>query len=256
MADAIDQWNAKLKPMKLFKIFSAILVTAAMLSCGGQSTKKAVQNVKLETEVDSVSYSIGLSIAESLKKDNMDEINPKAFMKAFYDMKEGNEYEIEQSQIRRIITAYQTKKKDEQKDVNLEKSEKFLEENKKKEGFEVTESGLQYKVLEEGSGESPEKGDRVRVHYEGTLTDGEVFDSSYERDEPTEFQVERVIPGWSEALKKMKEGSKWKIVIPPDLAYGERGAGQAIGPNEALIFTVELMEVMEGEKQTEEKSQQ
>ena len=239
--------------MKIVQILASLLAVAILAGCGGQSAKKAVKDVELKSEKDSVSYSIGLSIAESLKKDNMDDINPQAFMKAFYDMKENKDYDIKPEETQQIIQTYANKKKDEQKQANLEKSKKFLEENKKKEGFEVTESGLQYKVIDEGSGKSPGENDRVKVHYEGTLSDGEVFDSSYERDEPAKFRVNRVIPGWTEALKKMKVGGKWKVVIPPELGYGERGARGAIGPNEALVFEVELLEILPPK---EEKQQQ
>lgn len=242
--------------MRIIQIIGTVLIAAVLMSCGGESAKKAVKNVELNDEIDSVSYSIGLSIAESLKKDNMDNINPEAFIKAFFDMKEGNEYKIDQQKAKGIIQTYHQKKRNEQLSENMDRSKKYLEENKEKEGFKVAESGLQYKIVEKGDGESPEEGDRVKVHYEGTLTDGEIFDSSYERDEPAEFQVDRVIPGWTEALKKMKVGGKWEIVIPPELGYGERGAGQAIGPNEALIFEVELLDVMEGEKQDKKQQMQ
>ncbi|MBL4603961.1 MAG: FKBP-type peptidyl-prolyl cis-trans isomerase [Emcibacteraceae bacterium] len=119
----------------------------------------------------------------------------------------------------------------------------FLEENKNKEGITVTDSGLQYKVLLEGTGNSPKATDRVTVHYEGTLTDGTVFDSSYERGQPIDFGLNQVIRGWTEGVQLMKEGAKYKFFIPSELAYGSRGAGGLIGPDEDLIFTVELIRV-------------
>lgn len=128
-------------------------------------------------------------------------------------------------------------------DIALAKGEKFLEENAKKEGVIVTESGLQYKVLTEGTGKSPAATDTVLVHYEGTLIDGKVFDSSYKRGEPIEFPLNRVIAGWTEGVQLMKEGAKHRLYLPSRLAYGPRGAGRDIGPNEALIFDVELLKV-------------
>ncbi|HAL72007.1 MAG TPA: peptidylprolyl isomerase [Verrucomicrobiales bacterium] len=128
-------------------------------------------------------------------------------------------------------------------DIALAKGEKFLEDNAKKEGVVVTASGLQYKVITEGAGKSPSATDTVLVHYEGTLIDGKVFDSSYKRGEPIEFPLNRVIAGWTEGVQLMKEGAKYRLYLPSKLAYGPRGAGRDIGPNEALIFDVELLKV-------------
>ena len=124
-----------------------------------------------------------------------------------------------------------------------ERAEKFLMENKTKEGVKTLPSGLQYKVIKDGDGKTPKLTDTVVTHYRGTLLDGTEFDSSYKRNEPAEFPVNRVIKGWTEALQLMKEGSKWMLYIPPNLAYGERGAGRAIGPNETLVFEIELLKV-------------
>ncbi|MFQ5448203.1 MAG: FKBP-type peptidyl-prolyl cis-trans isomerase, partial [Saprospiraceae bacterium] len=132
-------------------------------------------------------------------------------------------------------------KKEMQKQKNLEEGRAFLEANKKREGVHVTESGLQYEILKEGSGPTPKAEDKVRVHYHGTLIDGTVFDSSVERGEPITFPVTGVIKGWVEALQMMQAGAKWKLFIPSNLAYGERGAGAQIGPNAVLIFEVELL---------------
>ncbi|MHA3773950.1 FKBP-type peptidyl-prolyl cis-trans isomerase [Verrucomicrobiota bacterium sgz303538] len=125
----------------------------------------------------------------------------------------------------------------------MEKGEKFLKENAAKEGVKTLPSGLQYKVLKQGEGKSPKATDTVSVHYKGTLIDGKEFDSSYKRGEPAEFPVNRVIKGWTEALQLMKEGDKWMLYIPSNLAYGSRGAGRDIGPDETLIFEVELLKV-------------
>ncbi|MEN3940355.1 FKBP-type peptidyl-prolyl cis-trans isomerase [Prosthecobacter sp. SYSU 5D2] len=128
-------------------------------------------------------------------------------------------------------------------DIALAKGEKFLEDNAKKDGVTVTASGLQYKVITEGTGKSPSATDTVLVHYEGTLIDGKVFDSSYKRGEPIEFPLNRVIAGWTEGVQLMKEGAKHRLYLPSKLAYGKQGAGRDIGPNEALIFDVELLKV-------------
>jgi FKBP-type peptidyl-prolyl cis-trans isomerase len=131
---------------------------------------------------------------------------------------------------------------------NLEKGQAFLEENKTLSGVIELESGLQYKVIEEGTGRSPKENDRVKVHYTGKLLSGEVFDSSLDRGQPAEFALKGVIKGWTEGLQHMKEGGKYELYIPADLAYGQRGGGQTIGPNETLIFEVELLEVIPAEE--------
>jgi len=144
---------------------------------------------------------------------------------------------------RKEAQAAQQKVKAEQGEKNMQEGPKFLEENKTKEGVVVLPSGLQYKVLTEGTGKSPKATDKVKVHYKGTLINGKEFDSSYKRGTPAEFPVNGVIKGWTEALQLMKEGSKWMLYLPSDLAYGPRGAGGDIGPNATLIFEVELLEV-------------
>jgi FKBP-type peptidyl-prolyl cis-trans isomerase len=146
---------------------------------------------------------------------------------------------------RTYIQAYFQKIAESEGTNNRAEGEAFLATNKEKDGIVVTESGLQYEILEVGDGPKPTADQQVKVHYTGTLLDGTVFDSSVERGEPATFGVGQVIPGWTEALQLMPEGSKWKVYIPGDLAYGERGAGADIGPNAALIFEVELLEVIE-----------
>ena len=126
---------------------------------------------------------------------------------------------------------------------NLKEGSQYLEQNKQKDGVKFTESGLQYKIIEEGQGESPSATDKVTTHYRGTLIDGTEFDSSYKRGEPMQFPVNGVIPGWTEALQMMKPGAKWELVIPPELAYGEHGVGNIIGPNSTLLFEIELLEI-------------
>jgi len=210
-------------------------------------------DVGLETANDTLSYAIGADVARSLDQQGMSEIDPQIMVAAIRDILidkgEGKLDEIEGNMaIREYMTRKQTEMAQEQQakaQENLQKAQQFLEENKAKEGIQVMESGLQYLVLEAGDGPTPEEGDQVVAHYEGKLVDGTVFDSSLKRGEPLTIGVNQVIPGWTEALLNMKVGSKWRLFIPPDLGYGVRGAGQDIGPNEALIFEVELLEIVE-----------
>ena len=145
--------------------------------------------------------------------------------------------------LRQRIMAEQQKAFEEQGAKNLSEGKAFLAENQKKERVKTLPSGMQYKVLSEGSGKTPKATDTVTVHYRGTLIDGKEFDSSYKMDKPAIFQVNGAIPGWTEALQLMKEGTKWQLFIPPELAYGERGTGSRIPPNSTLIFEVELISV-------------
>lgn len=209
-------------------------------------------DVSLKTEADTLSYSLGYQngqfMAESGMSQDIDPELVKAGLEQALNEKEGlvSTMEMKQAIQKFQIEARQKaqQKKIEESKGNKEKGEKFLADNKEKEGVKVTESGLQYKVLEKGTGKSPNKEDQVRVDYEGTLVDGTVFDSSYERGEPATFPLNRVIPGWTEGLQLMKEGAKYKFFIPGDLAYGQNPPpGSPIGVNETLIFEVELHEV-------------
>jgi FKBP-type peptidyl-prolyl cis-trans isomerase FklB len=178
------------------------------------------------------------------------DINLDVYSSGIKDALSGMKPQMSQEEIRAAITglqqrlqAAQQKELKEKAAKNLEESKKFFAENQKKEGIKTLPSGLQYKVLTEGSGKMPKAEDTVTVHYKGILIDGTEFDSSYKRGQPATFQVNGVIKGWMEALQLMKEGSKWQLFIPSDLAYGERGAGRTIPPNSALIFEVELIAV-------------
>ena len=207
-------------------------------------------NAELESDIQKVSYAYGVDVGKTLEDQGMTELNYTAFKQGLKDGFSGEDPKLSDKEIQEVMKSYaektannRRKKMKEEGDKNLKKSQEFLEENRSKSGIQVTESGLQYKVIEEGDGASPTANDRVKVHYKGTLIDGTVFDSSYQRGEPITFKVSGVISGWTEALQIMKEGSTYKLFIPPDLAYGERGARGAIGPNQALIFEVELLEV-------------
>lgn len=211
----------------------------------------AAEKVELKTQKDKVSYSIGLDIGNNLKKQSVD-INPDAFAKGLKDAFAGSKPVMTEQEIREIMTAFQqemiAKQIERSKGLgekNKKEGEAFLAGNKKKEGVVTLPSGLQYKVIKEGDGKTPKATDTVTVNYRGALVDGTEFDSSYKRGEAADFQVGSVIAGWTEALKLMKEGAKWQLFIPANLAYGERGAGNAIGPNAVLIFEIELISVTE-----------
>jgi FKBP-type peptidyl-prolyl cis-trans isomerase FklB len=197
----------------------------------------------LNTEMEKVSYSLGVNVAKSVKNQGLTSIDSEAIAQAFTDVFEGNELKISEQESNLILQDYFGKLAKEAQSANVEAGEKFLDENAKRDGVTTTATGLQYEVLTEGSGDSPKETDQVTVHYHGTLIDGTVFDSSVERGQPATFPVNGVIPGWVEALQLMKTGAKYKLFIPSNLAYGERGAGGSIGPNATLIFEVELISI-------------
>ncbi|MFN3403523.1 MAG: FKBP-type peptidyl-prolyl cis-trans isomerase [Cytophagaceae bacterium] len=205
--------------------------------------QKAPETFTLKNQTDTLSYSLGVNIAQNLKQQGFDELNIEAFAQAFKDVASKKNLIIQPEEGRNIINNYFMAKQNAKADKNLQEGKKFLEENKKKEGVVTLPSGLQYQVLKEGNGPTPKATDKVTTHYHGTLIDGTVFDSSVERGQPATFPVNGVIQGWVEALQLMKVGSKWRLFIPSNLAYGERGAGEAIGPNATLIFEVELISI-------------
>jgi len=197
----------------------------------------------LNTEMEKVSYSLGVNVAKSVKNQGLESIDSDAVAKAFKDVFEGNTLEISEEEANIILQDYFGKIANKKQEVNIEAGKKFLEENAKRDGVVTTATGLQYEVIQAGSGDSPKETDQVTVHYHGTLIDGTVFDSSVERNQPATFPVNGVIPGWVEALQLMNPGAKYKLFIPYNLAYGERGAGGAIGPFSTLIFEVELISI-------------
>ena len=205
------------------------------------------KKIELKDEKAKASYSVGYQFGQNLKKMHAD-LDAGVLSKGLEDALSGKESLLSEEEMgsslsdlrQKSMAAVQQELK-EQAEKNLVEGEKFLAENKTKEGVKTTASGLQYKVLTEGEGPSPNAGDTVTVNYRGTLIDGTEFDSSYKRGEPATFPLTGVIPGWTEALQLMKKGSKWELYIPPDLAYGERGAGNRIPPNSTLIFEVELI---------------
>ncbi|GHA60526.1 FKBP-type peptidyl-prolyl cis-trans isomerase [Pontibacter akesuensis] len=194
---------------------------------------------------EKISYIIGRDMAANLKKQGL-EVEPESFMKGFKEIEAGTASSLSQQEVQEAMMALQqemAQKQDASGGENKAAGEAFLAQNKNKEGVKTLASGLQYEVLQEGNGKSPSASDTVTTHYHGTLIDGTTFDSSYERGQPATFPVNGVIAGWTEALQMMKEGSKWRLYIPANLAYGAQGAGDVIGPNSTLIFDVELLQV-------------
>lgn len=194
--------------------------------------------------MDKFSYAIGLGIGQNLWSMDARNIQVEDFAQAIKDVLEGNKTAMTHDEAREIVNKFFTELEEKANSENIEKGKAFLEENKKKENIVTLPSGLQYEVIKEGNGKKPKATDRVRCHYEGTLIDGTLFDSSIKRGEPAVFGVNQVIQGWVEALQLMSEGSKWKLYIPSELGYGAHGAGEMIPPHSTLIFEVELLEVL------------
>jgi len=219
------------------------IISFALLSLTG-SVFGQDKSTPLKDSKDKVSYSIGLNIGFNLKKQNVS-INPDTFVLGLKDALAGKP-QMTDEQVKETMTAFEKEMIDKQKAAGVKNGadgEKFLAENKKKEGVKTTASGLQYKVVKEGTGAQPKEKDTVMANYRGTLIDGTEFDSSYTRGQPATFPVSGVIKGWTEALQMMKVGSKYQLFIPAKLAYGERAIGPDIGPNSTLIFEVELLDV-------------
>ncbi|MEE3384278.1 MAG: FKBP-type peptidyl-prolyl cis-trans isomerase [Prevotella sp.] len=201
--------------------------------------------------MDKLSYGLGLGIGQQLAQMNIEGLNIDDFADAIRDVINGNKLKVEHREAQQIVQNYfaeQEKKmqaeRAEKGKAAKEEGEKYLAENAKKEGIVTTASGLQYKVLKEGTGKQPKATDKVRCHYEGFLIDGTVFDSSVQRGEPAVFPLDGVIVGWTEGLQLMREGGKYRFFIPYKLGYGEGGAGASIPPFATLVFDVELLEVL------------
>ncbi len=227
------------------------MLSIVLLACQAY----AEESGSLKSQKDKISYIIGLEVGGNLKKQSI-EVDTDIFMKGLRDGFAGNKPLMTEQEMNETKTAFSQemmKKREEEMKKTAEKNKKaeeaFFAENKKKEGVITLPSGLQYKVVTEGTGKAPTITDTVTVNYRGTLVDGTEFDSSYKRGQPATFPVKGVIPGWTEALQLMKEGAKWQLFIPSKLAYGEKGAGNTIGPNSALIFDVELISVKSAEKE-------
>ena len=194
--------------------------------------------------MDKISYALGLSIGNNFLTSVIKDLKIEDFIKGVNDVFSENTPEISYDEAKQIINEYFVKLQAEQIQLNKEAGEEFLRINKEKAGVTTLPSGLQYEVLQKGTGNKPKATDKVKCHYHGTLVNGTVFDSSVQRGEPAVFGVSQVIPGWVEALQLMETGSKWRLFIPSELAYGERGASDTIGPNSTLIFDVELLDIV------------
>ena len=195
--------------------------------------------------MDKFSYAIGLGIGQNLLSMGAKGIAVDDFAQAIKDVLEGNQTAISHTEARDIVNKYFAELEEKMDAANIEAGKKFLEENKKREGVVTLPSGLQYEVITEGNvGRYAKATDQVQCHYEGTLIDGTLFDSSIKRGQPATFGVNQVIPGWVEALQLMPEGAKWKLYIPSDLAYGAQGAGEMIPPHSTLVFEVELQKIL------------
>ena len=209
------------------------------------------QETPAMNQKDKVSYSIGMEIGKNLKTQSLD-VNPEFLAKGLKDSFSDGKPLMTDDEMREVLIGFQKEMMAKQQELakqlgekNQKEGDAFLAENKKKEGVITLPSGLQYKVIKAGSGNKPKATDNVSVHYQGTLTNGTEFDSSYRRGQPVSFPVNGVIPGWTEALQLMEVGAKWQVVIPSNLAYGDRGAGPQIGPNSTLIFEIELLSIEE-----------
>ena len=230
--------------MKFVKVLVFMLFVVS-LSYAQQEEKK----LQLKSFEDSVSYCIGQNIGKNLKDPNM-KINFDALSEGMKDLLSGTSL-LKEDEIQKVLMAFNqkmmAKRNEEMSEIKIKNkkiADEFLAANKTKEGVVSLENGLQYKVLKSGTGPSPKDTNVVKVHYRGTLLDGREFDSSYKRGEPAEFPLNQVIKGWTEALQLMHVGDKWELYIPPELGYKEQGAGEMIQPNSALIFEVELLDIV------------
>jgi FKBP-type peptidyl-prolyl cis-trans isomerase FklB len=229
------------------KLIIALFFLVSLITNLTAQVQEVSQDNPLKNATDSLSYSFGFLIGNNIMTQGVKELNHDLFIKGFNSGFTNEQPIMKIEECNTYVQDYFNKQITEESNMNLEKSAEFLIANRTKEGVVTLPSGLQYKILVPGEGTPPLATDQVRVHYTGTFIDGTVFDSSIERNEPIVFGVGEVIPGWTEALQLMKPGAKWMLYVPPALAYGEKGAGGVIGPNQALIFEVQLIEVIPGE---------
>jgi FKBP-type peptidyl-prolyl cis-trans isomerase len=229
--------------MKNSYLYLGMLIAGSFqYACGQTSGQKTQSGIVLKTKADSAAYAFGISIAKDLRAAGMKDIPADILLKSIQHGLKSDSTEWNDELLSNLIRSAIEEGRNKENEVLKAKAEKFLEENKQKSGVQVTESGLQYEILREGTGEKAKLTDSIVVHYKGTLLDGKEFDSSYERDEPLKFIPEQVIPGWQEGMQLMNVGSQYRLYIPYQLGYGERGAGGGeIPPYSVLIFEVELL---------------
>lgn len=233
--------------MKGYSLIIASALCMLLAACGNEETSQPETDQEggfsIDNPNDKLSYALGVNVADNVKRQGLEEVNPEAIAQGFADYYADDSLLIAPQEAIQMLQQHFQGIQQAKTDEAMQEGLTFLAQNASRE--EVTElpSGLQYEVLKEGNGPKPALTDKVKTHYHGTLIDGTVFDSSVERGEPISFAVQGVIPGWTEALQLMPVGSKWKLYIPSNLAYGPRGQGQKIGPNSTLIFEIELLAI-------------
>ncbi|MGH8246000.1 MAG: FKBP-type peptidyl-prolyl cis-trans isomerase [Gammaproteobacteria bacterium] len=226
------------------KRFVALMLCAVV--CASPAADEATRNPPEATEQEKLSYAIGILFARNLALET--EVDNDAFLQGIRDILENKPLRYPEKELQQVVERYRQEQlnvKSNQSKKNLEAGGKFLESNKGQEGVTTLENGLQYKIIQAGTGATPSLNDSVLVHYRGTLIDGTEFDSSYSRGQPTPLQLKSVIRGWQEALTRMPVGSKWVVYVPPQLGYGDRAVGPVIQPNSTLIFEIELLGINE-----------
>ncbi len=228
---------------KLIVLSLSLIVSFHSFAQKGKSKKNTKGEVVLSNKLDSVSYALGMNIGQNLKGEGLDALNSTLLANALDAYLHGDSLKLKPMDAGQLVNNHLAELKEKKAQAVKGDGEKFLEENKKREGVVTLTSGLQYQILKAGTGEKPLATDKVTTHYHGTFLDGKVFDSSVDRGQPAQFPVNRVIPGWTEALQLMPVGSKWKLWIPYNLAYGEKGYPPKIPPYSALIFEVELISI-------------
>lgn len=236
--------------MKAKNLLLTLAVGAMAMGCNSGSMNQT--SAPLKTAADTASYYIGYMYGSGMQRMGMKDPNMAAVVAGINTALQKKETSTDPQAMEMYLNNYFQQLSMRRAEENAEKGKKFLAENAKKSGVDTLSDGIQYKVIKKGDGATPTETDVVKVHYKGTLIDGTEFDSSIKRGEPAEFQLNRVIPGWTKALKQMPVGSKWEIFIPADQAYGPRGGGP-IGPNETLIFEVELLDIVTPEAPDNDK---
>lgn len=231
--------------MKNFALFAGIFVLMGSAACAQKNKRNKDKAPEMVTQMDSISYIFGTSLGMNIRQSEIDDVQLEQIFQGIKDgLESDSAMAIPFSEGNQIVRAFMMELQAKKAEEAVAKSEAYMAEKRAEEGMMTTESGMVYEIITEGTGPMPVSSDKVKVNYEGTTTDGKVFDSSYERGQPMEFPLTRVISGWTEILQLMPVGSTWMVTIPPALAYGERGSPPNIGPNEVLIFKIELIDIV------------